>query len=101
VIGRTAIETYLAIFPKLEEVRMFDLDRSKSEGLAQEFRDRVKVRVVDDARQAVEGAEVIAPQTTTRNTFCKGNGSKAPTSMRRWAPMKLKKLKSWKPMFWS
>lgn len=69
VIGRTAIETYLAIFPKLEEVRMFDLDRSKSEGLAQEFRDRVKVRVVDDARQAVEGAEVIATQTTTRKHF--------------------------------
>lgn len=69
VIGRTAIETYLAIFPKLEEVRMFDLDRSKSEGLAQEFRDRIKVRVVDDARQAVEGAEVLATQTTTRKHF--------------------------------
>lgn len=69
VIGRTAVQTYLEIFPKLEEVRMYDLDRSKSEGLAQEFRDRIEVRVVDDARQAVEGADVIATQTTTRKHF--------------------------------
>ncbi len=69
VIGRTAIETYLAIFPKLEEVRIFDLDRNKCEGLAYEFRDRINVRVMQDSRHAVEGAEVIATQTTTRKHF--------------------------------
>ena len=69
VIGRTAIQAYLEIFPKLEEIRIYDLDRSKSEGLAQEFRQRINIRVADDARQAVVGADVIATQTTTRKHF--------------------------------
>jgi len=69
VIGRTAIQAYLEIFPKLEEIRIYDLDRSKSEGLAQEFHQRINIRVADDARQAVEGADVVATQTTTRKHF--------------------------------
>jgi ornithine cyclodeaminase len=71
VIGRTAIEAFLCVFPNLKEVRLFDLNRSKSESLAAEFKDRIEVRVVDDARSAVEGAHVIATQTTTRKHFLK------------------------------
>jgi ornithine cyclodeaminase len=71
VIGRTAVETYLCVFPKLQEIRMYDLDRRKVEALAADFRDRVKIRVADSAREAVEGAEVIATQTTTRKHFLK------------------------------
>jgi ornithine cyclodeaminase/alanine dehydrogenase-like protein (mu-crystallin family) len=71
VIGRTAIMAYLEIFPRLEEIRMFDLDRKKCAMLAEEFHERIKVRVVDSAREAVEGAEVIATQTTTRKHFLK------------------------------
>jgi ornithine cyclodeaminase/alanine dehydrogenase-like protein (mu-crystallin family) len=71
VIGRTAIMTYLEIFPKLEEIRMFDLDNKKTDALAKEFRDRIKVKVVASAREAVEGADVLATQTTTRKHFLK------------------------------
>ncbi len=71
VIGRTAIEAYLCVFPQLQEIRMYDLDRRKSEALAAEFRGRVEVRVVDSAREAVEGADVLATQTTTRKHFLK------------------------------
>ncbi len=71
VIGRTAIEAFLCVFPNLKEIRLFDLNRSKSEALAREFKDRVEVRVVDDARSAVEGAHVLATQTTTRKHFLK------------------------------
>jgi ornithine cyclodeaminase/alanine dehydrogenase-like protein (mu-crystallin family) len=69
VIGRTAIMAYLEVFPKLEEITIFDLDRSKCEALAKEFEGRVKVKVADSARQAVEGAQVLATQTTTRKHF--------------------------------
>jgi ornithine cyclodeaminase len=69
VIGRTAVETYLCVFPNLQEIRMYDLDRKKSEALAADYRDRVEIRVVDSAREAVEGAEVLATQTTTRRHF--------------------------------
>jgi ornithine cyclodeaminase len=71
VIGRTAIMAYLEIFPKLEEVRMYDLDPKKSSALATEFRDQIKVKVVESAREAVEGADVLATQTTTRKYFLK------------------------------
>lgn len=71
VIGRTAVETYLCVFPKLQEIRMYDLDRKKVEALAAEYRDRVQIRVADSAREAVEGAEVISTQTTTRKHFLK------------------------------
>jgi ornithine cyclodeaminase/alanine dehydrogenase-like protein (mu-crystallin family) len=69
VIGRTAVEAYLCVFPGLQEIRMYDLDRKKSEALAAEYRGRVEIRVVDSTREAVEGAEVIATQTTTRRHF--------------------------------
>ncbi len=69
VIGRTALEAIGLAVPSLQEFRVFDLKQEKAESLAREFADRWTIQVVGSAREAVEGADVVATMTTTRQPF--------------------------------
>lgn len=69
VIGRTMIMSLTTAMPSLEEIRLFDLNRSRSEALAAEFAAQVKVVVVDSVEAAFKDADIITTQTTSRKSF--------------------------------
>jgi len=71
VIGRTMIMSLMAAMPKLEEIRLFDLNRQRAEGLAYEFAGQIEVRVVDGVQETFESADIITTQTTARSPFVK------------------------------
>ena len=71
VIGRTMIMSLMGAMPSLEEIRLFDLNKQRCEDLAAEFKDQVKVRVVDSIQEAYTGADIITSQTTSRNNIVK------------------------------
>ncbi|MDO9545651.1 MAG: hypothetical protein Q7J07_02740 [Pelolinea sp.] len=71
VIGRTMIMSLSAAMPKLEEIRLFDLNRKRAEDLAKEFEGKIKIRVVDSVQEAFQGADIITTQTTSRKAFVK------------------------------
>jgi len=71
VIGRTTLEAIGLSVPGLNEFRIFDLKTEKSRSIAEEFSDRWQIRVVDSVQEAVDGADVIATMTTTRQPFIK------------------------------
>ena len=71
VIGRTMIMSLTSAMPKLEELRLFDLNRERAEGLAEEFADQIKVRVVESIQETFEGADIITTQTTARSPIVK------------------------------
>lgn len=77
VIGRTTLEALGLSVPTLAEFRIFDLKTEKAESLAAEFSGRWAVRVVGSAQEAVEGADVVATMTTTREPFIKTTWLKA------------------------
>jgi len=76
VIGRTMIMSLTTAMPGLEEIRLFDLNRERAEGLAEEFSGQIKVDVVGSIEEAFEGADIITTQTTAR----------APIVMDEWIP---------------
>jgi len=71
VIGRTMIMSLMTAVPGLEEIRLFDLNRERSEGLVKEFADQIDVMVVDSVEEAFSGADIVTSQTTSRTPFIK------------------------------
>ncbi len=71
VIGRTMIWSLTSAMPKLEEIRLFDLNRKRAEDLALEFKNKLLVRVVDSVAEAFENADIITTQTTAHKPFVK------------------------------
>jgi N-[(2S)-2-amino-2-carboxyethyl]-L-glutamate dehydrogenase len=71
VIGRTMIMALTSAMAKLEEIRLFDLNRERSLALVKEFEDVIKVRVVDSVEEAFKDADIVTSQTTSRKPFIK------------------------------
>ncbi len=71
VIGRTMIMSITTATPKLEEIRLFDLNQMRSQELAEEFKDQVKIVVVNSVEEAFKDADIITTQTTARKPFVK------------------------------
>lgn len=71
VIGRTMIMSLTAAMPSLEEIRLCDLNQTRSENLAKEFADKIKIIVVSSVEEAFKNADIITTQTTARNPFVK------------------------------
>ncbi len=69
VIGRTTLEAIGLAVPGLKEFRIFDLKQEKAAALAADFSDRWNIQVVGSVPEAVEGADVVATMTTTREPF--------------------------------
>jgi ornithine cyclodeaminase/alanine dehydrogenase-like protein (mu-crystallin family) len=69
VIGRTMIMSLTTAMPSLEEIRLFDLNLQRSEELAAEFKETIKVVVVDSVEAAFNDADIITTQTTSRTPF--------------------------------
>ena len=71
VIGRTMIMALTGAMPKLREIRLFDLNQQRAEGLAEEFKDQITVRVVGSIEEAFDGADIVTTQTTAKKPFIK------------------------------
>jgi ornithine cyclodeaminase/alanine dehydrogenase-like protein (mu-crystallin family) len=71
VIGRTMIMSLTTAMPSLEEIRLYDLDETKSESLVEEFKDIINVRVADSVQAAFKDADIITTQTTARKNIVK------------------------------
>jgi ornithine cyclodeaminase len=71
VIGRTMIMALITAMPKLEEIRLYDLNRVRAEDLAGEFADQIKMVVVGSVQEAFAGADIVTSQTTSRTPFIK------------------------------
>lgn len=71
VIGRTMIMSLTTAMAKLEEIRLFDLNRKRAEDLAKEFEGKITVKVVDSVEEAFKNADIITTQTTARKPFVK------------------------------
>ena len=71
VIGRTMIMSLTTVMPDLEEIRLFDLNKTRAENLAKEFEGQVIVRVVDSVKEAFDEADIVTTQTTARTPFVK------------------------------
>lgn len=69
VIGRTMIMAMSEAVPGLEEIRIVDLDISKAEGLVKEFEGKYNVVAYSDAKEAMDGADLIVTETTSRKNF--------------------------------
>lgn len=66
VIGRTMIMALTTAMPSLEEIRLYDLSPQRSEALADEFKELVRVKVVNSVQEAYDGADIVTSQTTAR-----------------------------------
>jgi len=71
VIGRTMIMALTTAMHDLKEIRLFDLRRERALDLAEEFSDRIKVKVVGSVEEAFEGADIVTTQTTARAPIVK------------------------------
>lgn len=71
VIGRTMIMALTAAMPKLEHIRLYDLNRQRAQDLANEFAGKIDVQVVDSVAEAFRDAGIITTQTTARSPFVK------------------------------
>jgi ornithine cyclodeaminase len=71
VIGRTMIMALTSAMSDLQEIRLFDLNRERAEGLAGEFKDQITVRVVGSIQEAFADADIITTQTTARSPIVK------------------------------
>lgn len=69
VVGRTMIMALTTAMSKLEEIRLFDLNRKRAEDLAREFKGKILVRVVDSVEEAFKDANIITTETTARTPF--------------------------------
>jgi ornithine cyclodeaminase/alanine dehydrogenase-like protein (mu-crystallin family) len=71
VIGRTMIMSLTTAMPSLEEIRLFDLNQERAEGLAEEFKDQIPVKVVGSIEEAFQDADIITTETTARSPIVK------------------------------
>lgn len=74
VQGRSHLEAILVVRP-VEEIRLTDVDRSLAEAMAEETRERhpgLRVKVADDVRHAVSGADIIVTATTSPSPIIHG-----------------------------
>jgi ornithine cyclodeaminase len=71
VIGRTMIMALTSAMPGLEEIRLFDLNQERAEGLADEFEDQITIKVVDSIQDTFSDADIITTQTTARSPIVK------------------------------
>lgn len=69
VIGRTMLMSMHEAVPSIEEFRVSDLDITKAQGLQKEFEGQIKVVPYDDTKAAVDGADLIVTETTSRKDF--------------------------------
>ena len=69
VIGRTMLMSIHEAVPSIEEFRMVDLNIEKAEGLKKEFEGKIKVVPYSDAKLAIDGADLIVTETTSRKSF--------------------------------
>ena len=69
VIGRTMIMALMGAMPSLQEVRLFDLNQARAQGLADEFREQIDVRLVDSIQAAYDGADIVTSQTTAKHNI--------------------------------
>ncbi|MEE4194997.1 MAG: ornithine cyclodeaminase family protein [Anaerolineae bacterium] len=69
VIGRTMIMSLTTAMPSLEEIRLFDLNHTRSNSLAEEFTDQIDIKVVSSVEEAFKDADIITTQTTSRTPF--------------------------------
>ncbi len=65
VINRTQLTAIREALPGLQEVRLFDISPQKAQAFAEEMAPKLglDIKLVDSARAAVAGADVIAPAT--------------------------------------
>jgi len=54
---------------KLEELRLFDLDKNRSGALAKQFENQIKVTVFDDLKAALKDADIVTTLTPSRKGF--------------------------------
>jgi ornithine cyclodeaminase/alanine dehydrogenase-like protein (mu-crystallin family) len=73
VVGKRVVEAIALSVPSLEEFRLFDLNKERALEVAELFKGRWKIQVVDSLQDAFEGADVVASATTTRVPFIKAN----------------------------
>ncbi|MBI9043786.1 MAG: hypothetical protein JEZ06_04830 [Anaerolineaceae bacterium] len=69
VIGRTMIMALTAAMPSLQEVRLFDINKSRAESLAEEFKDQIEVWAADSIEEAFKDADIVTSQTTSRENI--------------------------------
>lgn len=72
VIGRTMIMAMGAALKNIKEIRLFDLDMTKAESLAEEFKGQYNVVPAADLKKACEGADIVVTETTARKPFIDG-----------------------------
>lgn len=73
VIGRTMIMAMNEVLPELTTVKIFDLDKSKADGLAKEFEGKVHVVPMDTLKETVQDSDVVVTETTSRKPFIDKN----------------------------
>lgn len=73
VIGRTMIMAMTEAVPTLEEIHLVDLDLPKAEALAKEFEGKISpvIYTGTDVKAAVENADLLVTETTSRKPFIK------------------------------
>lgn len=64
VIGRTMVMAMMEALPDLETIHMADLKIEKCQGLAEEFKDKIKIVPSDSVEESVKDADVIVSATT-------------------------------------
>ena len=53
----------------LDELRLFDLDKKRSQALAKQFESHIRVAVFDDLRQVLKDADIVTTLTPSRTGF--------------------------------
>ncbi len=69
VIGRTMILAMMNAVPGLEEIRLVDKKIEKAEGLRDEFLGKYNIVPIADAKEAMDGADIIVTETTSLKSF--------------------------------
>ena len=71
VQNRTQLMALTRTLPNLEEVRVFDVRSDKAEAFCQEMSKQVKprLRAVESAREAIEGADVFVTATVSSDAY--------------------------------
>lgn len=68
-VGSRAVEAIGLSLPSLKELRIFDLNGERAQAVAAKYAGRWQMQVASSAQEVVEGADVVATFTTTREPF--------------------------------
>ena len=71
VVGRTAMEAIGLSVSSVKKFRVFDLNKDKCFMMKEDYGDRWEIEISDSIQEAVEGADIISTQTTTRTPLVK------------------------------